>query len=277
MEPRVCRACDEEFTLGHLRLGYMPCEAVGGRCLPVWIHVRCARRARLVWRLAENTVGFGPAVSVARRQEVFEELRQLPTGPASTPQGSASRTSVRPWRYLPAQLQQWAVLPIPEATPRVGPLGTLPVFPPRAAGAPQLIFATLPDNLAARHSRRIERGELTSPGIQEVLAQLLAEAARSLPDGVLFPHSSRIDALLEQVPVYELERRSREPCVICLQAMLPAASCRRLPCLHTFHQECIDKWLHVKETCPLCKLTLSDMLEAQSNLSHRRSRSPRRR
>uniref|UniRef100_A0A915EP81 RING-type domain-containing protein n=1 Tax=Ditylenchus dipsaci TaxID=166011 RepID=A0A915EP81_9BILA len=29
---------------------------------------------------------------------------------------------------------------------------------------------------------------------------------------------------------------------------------KELPCLHKFHEKCIEKWFKVRSTCPLCRL-----------------------
>ncbi|KAF3451392.1 hypothetical protein FNV43_RR07487 [Rhamnella rubrinervis] len=42
-------------------------------------------------------------------------------------------------------------------------------------------------------------------------------------------------------------------CCICLSAYDDGAELRELPCHHHFHCTCIDKWLHINATCPLCK------------------------
>lgn len=42
-------------------------------------------------------------------------------------------------------------------------------------------------------------------------------------------------------------------CSICLSAFEPDESCRRLPCRHFYHSECIDKWLNQVNQCPLCR------------------------
>ncbi|RKP34239.1 hypothetical protein BJ085DRAFT_7432, partial [Dimargaris cristalligena] len=43
-------------------------------------------------------------------------------------------------------------------------------------------------------------------------------------------------------------------CHICLDPLTEGQLARQLPCQHTFHQECIDKWLvQFSSRCPLCK------------------------
>ncbi|MCO5603482.1 hypothetical protein L7F22_057632 [Adiantum nelumboides] len=42
-------------------------------------------------------------------------------------------------------------------------------------------------------------------------------------------------------------------CCICLSRYKEGALVRELPCTHTFHMPCVDKWLRMSATCPLCK------------------------
>lgn len=42
-------------------------------------------------------------------------------------------------------------------------------------------------------------------------------------------------------------------CCICLSAYDDGVELRELPCSHHFHCACIDKWLYINATCPLCK------------------------
>jgi E3 ubiquitin-protein ligase SDIR1 len=45
-------------------------------------------------------------------------------------------------------------------------------------------------------------------------------------------------------------------CSICLDAFVVGCSRKTLPCLHGFHEECIDRWLRTNGSCPICKHTV---------------------
>lgn len=42
-------------------------------------------------------------------------------------------------------------------------------------------------------------------------------------------------------------------CCICLAKFVDNDELRELPCTHFFHMECVDKWLRINASCPLCK------------------------
>ncbi|KAJ1646692.1 hypothetical protein LPJ64_001864 [Coemansia asiatica] len=42
-------------------------------------------------------------------------------------------------------------------------------------------------------------------------------------------------------------------CAICLSDYEDGEILRLLPCNHHMHQSCVDEWLHINRSCPLCK------------------------
>lgn len=66
--------------------------------------------------------------------------------------------------------------------------------------------------------------------------------------------AKRID-LIQHLPKRkhdsEATKHSRE-CVICMMEFISGDTVRYLPCMHTYHLECIDDWLMRSLTCPTC-------------------------
>ncbi|GAQ83870.1 Zinc finger RING-type domain containing protein [Klebsormidium nitens] len=46
------------------------------------------------------------------------------------------------------------------------------------------------------------------------------------------------------------------PCTICLDTPEEGDVIKRLPCMHIFHQKCIDDWLQRQPLCPICKASV---------------------
>ena len=45
-------------------------------------------------------------------------------------------------------------------------------------------------------------------------------------------------------------------CLICLSDFAEGDKLTTLPCIHTFHTDCISEWLRRKHSCPVCKETV---------------------
>lgn len=76
--------------------------------------------------------------------------------------------------------------------------------------------------------------------------------------------------LLEMLPVDKHQTNARETgsqstCLVCQLDYVDQDMCKRLPCLHHFHAECIDRWLMTRRSCPVCRLCVVESLR-QSDL-----------
>lgn len=46
------------------------------------------------------------------------------------------------------------------------------------------------------------------------------------------------------------------PCAVCLEPFYNNQCLRVLPCAHEYHRDCVDPWLLLRPTCPLCKRSI---------------------
>lgn len=58
-----------------------------------------------------------------------------------------------------------------------------------------------------------------------------------------------------EVPKTELELNNINECIICAESMKTNDNIQWLQCLHKFHEQCLTKWLKIKQECPICKFS----------------------
>jgi hypothetical protein len=54
------------------------------------------------------------------------------------------------------------------------------------------------------------------------------------------------------LPILPTDKSTDLTCACCISDYEPQEVIRELPCLHWFHQDCIDEWLKAKPSCPIC-------------------------
>jgi hypothetical protein len=48
-------------------------------------------------------------------------------------------------------------------------------------------------------------------------------------------------------------------CSICMETFNEGDVVRVVMCMHSFHRDCLDPWLRLHPTCPICKISISDI------------------
>ncbi|KAG8482587.1 hypothetical protein CXB51_024371 [Gossypium anomalum] len=72
-------------------------------------------------------------------------------------------------------------------------------------------------------------------------------------------------ASIEAMPGIKVEKSGKD-CCICLEEFEVDEEGREMPCKHVFHSGCIEKWLEIHGTCPICRfLMLAEMVENEGN------------
>ncbi|CAA3013805.1 E3 ubiquitin-protein ligase RING1-like [Olea europaea var. sylvestris] len=72
-------------------------------------------------------------------------------------------------------------------------------------------------------------------------------------------------ASIESLPVVKVTEPDLE-CSICLEEFEVDGEVKEMPCKHKFHSGCIDKWLGLHGSCPVCryKMPVEDKKEGES-------------
>ncbi|XP_020551744.1 probable E3 ubiquitin-protein ligase RHC2A isoform X2 [Sesamum indicum] len=126
------------------------------------------------------------------------------------------------------------------------------------------ITTTNPDEvLCPRCIGRLE----PSPGarVLDALAQILDPPTRHQETTVLIQELTQNDrphplptpeSAIEGLPMVELNSehlKNDSCCPVCKDEFEVGARATELPCKHLYHSECIVPWLHIHNTCPVCR------------------------
>ncbi|KAM7256583.1 hypothetical protein ACFE04_012324 [Oxalis oulophora] len=77
-----------------------------------------------------------------------------------------------------------------------------------------------------------------------------------LPGDSQGPHGGIMTECGTDSPIEHVLSPEDAECCICLSAYDDGVELRELPCGHHFHCACVDKWLYINATCPLCKYNI---------------------
>ncbi|CAJ1393558.1 unnamed protein product, partial [Effrenium voratum] len=279
---RKCCVCGERFAVDQLRLGYVPDTAAE----PRWLHTRCLASDALRMQPGQ-VVAFAPAVAAEERHRILSILSIRRAGHSDA---IAAPVVLRPrlWRHGPGVSQRWQRCAVPTAgAPRPPRLRYMaPILSRVSQEARVVLFRARHRRLAANQTRANLRAvprrvTASGPSVVGQRAQVAATTRGRVRNGddanaeseqtdrrQRWVRRSALGARAKEffaaAPIVFLDkdRREEEPCIICHEPLLEGDEARRLPCCHTFHRCCIDRWLRVKAVCPLDKLTVDQLLAA---------------
>ena len=63
---------------------------------------------------------------------------------------------------------------------------------------------------------------------------------------------------LKHIKQYKFCKTDHVSCTICMDTISKSQNVMELPCNHTFHCDCLSKWLIDKDTCPNCRLVIDE-------------------
>ena len=62
--------------------------------------------------------------------------------------------------------------------------------------------------------------------------------------------------IISVVMVYD-NKKYKDDCSICFEALSNSAVTTTIECNHNFHSQCLNLWVRTSSTCPLCRHTLA--------------------
>lgn len=90
-------------------------------------------------------------------------------------------------------------------------------------------------------------------GLDSIITQLLNQMEGTGPPPA---DSERITTLPKVIVSQELVDGCTD-CAICQEKFTLGEEVRQLPCKHYYHFDCVEPWLKLHDSCPVCRLSLS--------------------
>ncbi|XP_037342160.1 E3 ubiquitin-protein ligase Arkadia isoform X3 [Pungitius pungitius] len=101
--------------------------------------------------------------------------------------------------------------------------------------------------------------------LEERLGTVNRGASQGTIERCTYPHKYKKRKLhIKQDEDEGADEDTEEKCTICLSILEEGEDVRRLPCMHLFHQLCVDQWLLTNKKCPICRVDIEAQLSAES-------------
>ncbi|TYJ21147.1 hypothetical protein E1A91_A08G045000v1 [Gossypium mustelinum] len=104
------------------------------------------------------------------------------------------------------------------------------------------------------HASIVEHDSVHNDGV--LMGRALAESALEFGSSNYDMVPAKESLVKEMVKVVKVEAGDEEDCIICLEELEVGFYASQMPCSHTFHVDCIMKWLKQSHYCPICRFEM---------------------
>ncbi|XP_051135645.1 E3 ubiquitin-protein ligase ATL41-like [Andrographis paniculata] len=126
-----------------------------------------------------------------------------------------------------------------------------------------LSFVVLLVTLLHIYARCVLRRQARRQAALRRLGFILPSSAAAAADR---PKTGLDPSVIAALPVFVFKQAAAGvECSVCLSSIDDGEIARTLPnCKHTFHVDCVDRWLATNSTCPICRTAAEPRLVAES-------------
>uniref|UniRef100_H2LJZ0 RING-type E3 ubiquitin transferase n=1 Tax=Oryzias latipes TaxID=8090 RepID=H2LJZ0_ORYLA len=169
------------------------------------------------------------------------------------------------FQQLPQHYQHYLVSPRMHHFPRNSASAQLVVHEIRNYPYPQLHLLAFQSLNPSRHATAVRESYEELLQLEDRLGSVSRGAVQTTIERFTFPHKYKKRKPL-QLKTGEAEEETDvdEKCTICLSMLEDGEDVRRLPCMHLFHQGCVDQWLATSRKCPICRVDIETQLNPDS-------------
>ncbi|XP_019149762.1 PREDICTED: E3 ubiquitin ligase BIG BROTHER-like [Ipomoea nil] len=125
---------------------------------------------------------------------------------------------------------------------------------------------TLAGASGSQHREPPVRAEISNTAGDAIdLDNMSYEELQSLGDALGHESKGLSDDIISRLPTFKYKswfsiwkKKSKDECVICCSQYANRDKLASLLCAHTFHFNCIKRWLKEKKNCPVCNMEVAD-------------------
>ncbi|KAK1883937.1 E3 ubiquitin-protein ligase RNF165, partial [Dissostichus eleginoides] len=166
-------------------------------------------------------------------------------------------------QQLPQHYQHYLASPRMHHFPRNTSSAQVVVHEIRNYPYPQLHLLALQSLNPSRHATAVRESYEELLQLEDRLGSVSRGAVQTTIERFTFPHKYKKRKPQHLKTGEEEETDVDEKCTICL-SMLEDKEDVRLPCMHLFHQGCVDQWLATSRKCPICRVDIETQLNPDS-------------